>query len=194
MRPTIGTGLRTSHPILLPEADTEDDALDLPAASSAAAPQSRITPRPAAKTRVLAKFGRPLAYVGSGIAGAVLVITIYGLLGSRLDSAGNKTGNDATAGTVAVPDLAALDRRADTLTLAIAAFTLRSRMYDSRRMGCPGLSRGLQQVEDAWLAYNIARKETLGTTDAARDNRDRGLYADVRNVELRFERSSCARP
>jgi hypothetical protein len=61
-------------------------------------------------------------------------------------------------------------------------------------MGCEGLSRGLQQVEDAWLGYNVARKETLGTTDSARDNRDRALYADVRNVEMRFERSSCARP
>ena len=71
---------------------------------------------------------------------------------------------------------------------------MRSRMYDSRRMGCAGLSRGLQQVEDAWLSYNIARKETSGTTDSARDTRDRALYADVRNVELRFERSSCTRP
>jgi len=140
----------------------------------------------------LAKLGRPFAYVGSGIAGAVFVIAAYGLLGSRVDS--GSRGADATPGGIAISNLAVLDRRADTLTLAIAAFTLRARMYDSRRMGCVGLSRGLQQVEDAWLTYNLARKETLGTADSARDDRDRALYADVRTVELRFERSSCVRP
>lgn len=184
MRPTIGTGLRPSHPILLPEADIEEEA----------APHPRVTPRPAAQISVLAKLGRPAAYIASGITGAVFVIATYGLMGSRVDSTGSKKGTDATPGAIATSDLAALDRRADSLTLAMAAFTLRSRMYDSRRMGCEGLSRGLQQVEDAWLAYNVARKETLGTTDSARDNRDRALYADVRNVEMRFERSSCARP
>jgi len=185
MRPTVGTGLRPSHPILLPEADIDDEAVDLPAAPSAA-PQPRVS--------VLAKLARPVAYIASGIAGAVFVVVIYGLLGSRVDSAGSRTRDDATPGVIAASNLAALDSRADSLTLVIAAFTMRSRMYDSRRMGCAGLSRGLQQVEDAWLSYNLARKETSGTTDSARDTRDRALYADVRNVELRFERSSCTRP
>lgn len=178
------TGMRPSHPILLPDADFEDEVV-APSAPHAA-PQPRV--------HVLAKLARPVAYIASGIAGAVFVIVLYGLLGSRVDSAGSKTRDDATPGAIATSNLAALDSRADSLTLAIAAFTMRSRMYDSRRMGCAGLSRGLQQVEDAWLGYNIARKETLGTTDSARDNRDRALYADVRNVELRFERSSCTRP
>lgn len=93
-----------------------------------------------------------------------------------------------------VPGVTTLDIRADTLATAIAAFTLRGRMYDSRRMGCDGLSRGLQQVEDAWLAYSLARKETRAASDGTRDQRDQALFADVRAVEQRFERSSCTRP
>jgi hypothetical protein len=115
-------------------------------------------------------------------------------MGPRIESPGSRPGAEAAVGATAAGNLATLDRRADTLSLAIAAFSLRGRMYDTRRMGCAGLSRGLQQVEDAWLAYNITRKETLGATDSMRDARDRSLYADIRAVELRFERSSCTRP
>jgi hypothetical protein len=52
----------------------------------------------------------------------------------------------------------------------------------------------LAQVEDGWLAYNMARKDLMAGSDPARDARDKSLYADVRAVEVRFERSSCARP
>lgn len=117
--------------------------------------------------------------------------TLFVLLGSRNDASAGRA--DAAPATAA-PDAATLDRRADTLAAAIAAFTLRGRMYDSRRMGCDGLSRGLEQVEDAWLAYSLARKVTIGAIDATQDQRDQTLYADVRAVELRFERSSCTRP
>jgi hypothetical protein len=95
---------------------------------------------------------------------------------------------------VPVSDTAVLDRRADTLALAISAFTMRAGMYDSRRMPCSGLARGLAQVEDGWLSYNVARKDLMAASDPARDARDKSLYADVRTVEVRFERSSCARP
>ena len=67
-------------------------------------------------------------------------------------------------------------------------------MFDAKQMTCPGLQRGLQQVEDNWLAYNIARRETLAPFDGQREDRDRKLYADVRTVERRFERSGCPRP
>jgi hypothetical protein len=93
-----------------------------------------------------------------------------------------------------VSDTAVLDRRADTLALSVSAFDMRARMFDTRRMGCPGLARGLLQVEDGWLAYNMARKDLMAGSDPARDARDKSLYADVRVVEARFERSACARP
>jgi len=124
----------------------------------------------------------------------VLVTALYGLLGSRSTSSGGRAGSDSAPGGVPVSDTALLDRRADTLALAISAFTMRASMYDSRRMPCSGLARGLAQVEDGWLWYNMARKDLLASSDPARDARDKSLYADVRVVEVRFERSSCARP
>ena len=192
IRQVIATGPKPNHPILLPDSDSDDDALDFPAApNAAAAPLPRVTPRPKPPRNWTATLRRPATYVAAGVAGAVLVTMLYALLGSRTDSLGERA--DAAPATVPV-DVPTLDRRADTLTAAIAAFTLRGRMYDSRRMGCDGLSRGLQQVEDAWLAYSLVRKETMGAIDATRDQRDQALFADVRAVELRFERSSCTRP
>ena len=184
-----GPAPRPRHAILLPEADSEDEQHHLPVAAPI---QPRISPRPIPKLRY-ASFRRPAAYIASGVIGAVLVTVVYGVFGSRGGSSGAKA-SDSSPGVASPSQAAAFDRRADTLSLALAAFTMRARMYDTRRMGCPGLSRGLQQVEDSWLAYNIARKETLAASDSVRDTRDRSLYADVRAVELRFERSSCARP
>ena len=67
-------------------------------------------------------------------------------------------------------------------------------MFDTRRMPCSGLARGLAQVEDAWLGYNLARRDLLAGSDPGRDARDKRLYADVRGVEVKFERTSCPRP
>lgn len=172
-----------NHPVLLPDPDADDDI-------APPLPMPRAVPRPH-WSRSLA---RPTAYVASALAGAVLVTVAYGLLASRSAPSGGRTGSDSAPGGVPVSDTATLDRRADTLALAISAFTMRAGMYDSRRMPCRGLARGLTQVEDGWLSYNMARKNLLAASDPARDARDKSLYADVRAVEVRFERSSCARP
>ena len=182
---------RPNHAILLPEADLDDEADDLVTPPVAAL--SRITPRPIPKRTWFATLSRPGALLASGVAGAALVIAAYVILTSRDDSAGGGPTEAAPRGVPAA-HVAMLDRRADTLSLALEAFSLRVRMYESRRMACDGLSRGLQQVEDAWLAYSLARRQTLGTSDSTRENRDAALYADVRAVEQRFERSSCPRP
>jgi hypothetical protein len=139
-------------------------------------------------------LARPTAYAASALAGALLVTGLYGLLGSRSASSGGRSGSDSAPVGASLSDTALLDRRADTLALAISAFTMRASMFDSRRMPCSGLARGLAQVEDGWLSYNLARKDLMASSDPARDARDKSLYADVRTVEVRFERSSCARP
>jgi hypothetical protein len=185
--PSIAPGAsHPNHPVLLPEADGDDDAVPT-------LPPPRVSP-PVATKHWYRALARPTAYVASALAGAVLVTVLYGVLGSRAATNGGHSGSDAAPGGLTVSDTAALDRRADTLALAISAFTMRASMFDSRRMPCSGLARGLSQVEDGWLAYNIARKDLMAGSDAARDSRDKSLYADVRAVELRFERSSCARP
>jgi hypothetical protein len=178
-----------NHPVLLPEPDTDDDLAPIPPTpGSAPALTTIVAPMP----RWYRGLVRPSAYLASGIAGAVLVTVLYGLLGSRLPSTG-RNSSEYGAGGGPIADTLVLDRRADTLALAISAFTMRATMYDTRRMPCTGLARGLTQVEDAWLAYNMARKDLM-TVDPTRDVRDKNLYSDVRNVEVRFERSSCTRP
>ena len=178
-----------NHPVLLPDEDGDDDvALTAPPRSTAT---TILAPRP----QWYRGLGRPVAYVASGVAGALLVSVLYGVFGPRFASSGSRTGSDAAPGGGTITDPAVLDRRSDTLALAISAFNMRAVMFDSRRMPCSGLQRGLTQVEDAWLGYNMARKDLMaGAADPVRDARDRSLYADVRSVEARFERSSCTRP
>lgn len=179
--PALGGGAsHPNHPVLLPDPDSDDDVASRPPTPTASV---LPVPRP-----------RWYRYAASALAGAVLVTGLYGLLGSRSASSGGRSGSDAANGGAPVIDTASLDRRADTLALAISAFTMRAGMFDSRRMPCSGLARGLAQVEDRWLSYNMARKDLLAASDPTRDARDKGLYADVRAVEVRFERSSCVRP
>lgn len=179
------TASRINHPVLLPDdTDLDDEIFPAPGRPAPAVSPAAAPARPAQRVRWY-------TYVASGIAGAVLVTGMYGLLGSR-GASGNRGADSASGG--AVSDTALLDRRADTLALAVSAFSMRAGMYDTRRMPCSGLGRGLIQVEDAWLGYNIARKDMLAASDPARDARDKSLYADVRAVEVRFERSGCTRP
>ena len=167
---------RENLAVLFPETDPDD-----------APPQPQTLHR-------FQRFARPAAYAACALAGAVLVTAIYGLIGPRPGGPGNRARADSAPAGAAVSDTALLDRRADTLALALSAFDMRARMFDTRRMGCSALARGLQQVEDGWLSYNLARKDLMAASDPARDTRDKGLYADVRSVEVRFQRSTCARP
>jgi len=171
-----------SRPLLVPDADFDDDV-----------PIPVVAPAPAPK-----RFLKPAIYAACVLGGAVLVVAISALISTR-DASGNSrgggSGGTATdeAGSAAFA-AAALDKRADTLALALTAFEDRSRMFDAKQMTCAGLQRGLQQVEDNWLSYNIARRGILAPFDGQREERDRTLYADVRTAERQFERSGCARP
>jgi len=181
--PTAVAERLNSHPVLLPDAGPEDDEA------------LAVTP---GKVPWYQPFLRPAIYVACALGGAVVVAALSAIISagdaSNTSRAAGGGPNGVGAGDAAAVAAVAFDRRADTLALAITAFDDRSRMFDARQMTCPGLSRGLEQVEDRWLAYNIARRETLAPFDAQREARDRTLYADVRSVERRFERSGCPRP
>jgi len=64
----------------------------------------------------------------------VLVTGIYGLIGPRPGGPGNRAGTDSAPAGAAVSDTVLLDRRADTLALALSAFDMRARMFDTRRV------------------------------------------------------------
>jgi len=172
-----------SRPLLVPDLDVDDDT-----------PIPMVMPAPARK-----RFLQPAIYVACALGGAVLVAAASGIISSRgatgssRGAGSNGSGVNADPGTAAFA-AAVLDKRADTLALALTAFDDRSRMFDAKQMTCAGLQRGLQQVEDNWLSYNIARREILAPFDGQREERDRTLYADVRTAERQFERSGCARP
>jgi hypothetical protein len=173
-----------SRPVLLPDLDLDEDL-----------PVPMVAPVPAPRRK---RFLKPAIYVACALGGAVLMAALSAIIssGDALSTsrgAGSNADGIGEPGTVAYA-AAVLDRRADTLALVLTAFGDRARMFDAKQMTCTGLSRGLQQVEDNWLAYNLARRATLAPFDAAREDRDRSLYADVRTIERRFERSGCARP
>src|SRR3989442_48455 len=101
-----------NHPVLLPEADADDDVVP-------SLPAPLVSPVVAAQPQWYRALVRPTAYVASALAGAVLVTVLYGILGSRAATNGH-SGSDAAPGGLVVSDTATLDRRADTLALAIS--------------------------------------------------------------------------
>ena len=86
-----------------------------------------------------------------------------------------------------------LDLAGDSLTQVVHTFADRARLFDQRQLACAGLARGLELVENRWIAYNAARR-SAGVLDGARAGRDQALYARVDSVERKFEQSGCARP
>jgi len=141
-----------------------------------------------------ASWGKRAALVGAyGVVGLLAITGLFRLY-SALASPSSPGSRPAPIEDPVVTPEARLDRAADTLGLAIAAFDLRARMFGSRQMECPELARGLVLVEERWTAYNAARKDAGTSLDSTRTARDRNLYADADGVERRFERSRCPRP
>ena len=136
------------------------------------------------------RIARWAAYAAVGILALGGLFRLYSALAAPA-SPGPAWGAPAS---VAASPLARLDRAADTLGLAIAAFDLRAQLFASRQMHCPELARGLVLVEERWTTYNSVGKESGVALDSARTARDRALYTDVDGVERRFERSACPRP
>ena len=85
-------------------------------------------------------------------------------------------------------------RLADSVAAATAAFDVRARLFESHRMTCFDLGRGMTDVEVRWMAYNVAGGGAPVTRDSARSARDQALYGAVDAVERQFEGSACPRP
>ena len=128
---------------------------------------------------------RPAAYTLGAIATGLALLGLY----RWLDAAPERPGGGPP---VALSAVSVLDRQADTLALALEAFDIRARLFGARQMTCGDLARGIARVDQQWVAYSAARRGTA--LDSARDARDRALYANVRAVESRFDRTTCPRP
>src|SRR2546422_550670 len=133
--------------------------------------------------------GRPVPDLG-GRCARQRVSAVLRAAGCGLGASGQAEGHRSRVGELSRERV---DRMADTVALTVGAFDLRARLFDGRKMACPDLARGLIDVEERWMSYNVARKNAAAL-DSARNARDRSLYSDVDAVERRFERSKCARP
>jgi len=131
---------------------------------------------------------RAATYVAGALLGAAGLGLLYRLVARPSAVA---LGAAAEVTSPSAPDR--VDRVADTLALAVAAFDARARLFDHHQMGCPELGRGLVVLEEWWMTYNAARKQAFAL-DSAHGARDRSLYSDIDAVERRFERSHCPRP
>jgi hypothetical protein len=163
-------------PLLFPdEADFETDALPAPVRRrSLLAPAARV-----------ARFGALGIVAGGALFGA------YRVFASGPDGGGGRA-KAAPVSAAVMRDRS--DRLADTVAFAVAAFEIRVRLFDSRKMVCADLARGLMDLEARWIAHNAARTGGAASLDSARIARDRRLYADVGAVERGFARTGCPRP
>jgi len=125
--------------------------------------------------------------------GVVGLLALWGFVRLATLAAGPASSQPAAVAARGVSS-AGVEQLADTVALALVAFDLRVRMFERRQMACADLARGLVELEERWMAYNIARKGALGTFDAASNTRDARLYSNVDAAERRFERSPCPRP
>jgi proteasome lid subunit RPN8/RPN11 len=149
--------------------------------------EADVPPAPAPRRVLVERAGRVARYGGLGVVALAALFGVYRAVASAPPSGA------APAATTAVTS-DHVDRTADTVAIAVAAYDLRARLFDSRRMACADLARGLVDLEERWTAYNAARKGVAASLDAARNARDRALYSDVDAAERQFERSQCPRP
>jgi proteasome lid subunit RPN8/RPN11 len=91
------------------------------------------------------------------------------------------------------PALAGLDRASDSLARAVQAYAVRARLFETRRLDCLPLARGLLAVEHGLQSYGAQRDAVRGGIDPVRMTRDSALRAAADSVERRFQRSQCTR-
>ena len=138
---------------------------------------------PAPVVRVV-RFGAMGLVAGASLFGAYKVLAP--------GPAGTSANAPGAVATVLTPER--LDRLADSVAFAVAAFELRMRLLDGRKMVCSDLAQGLMDLETRWMTLTAARKAASLTLDSARIARDRRLNTDVGAVERAYARTGCPRP
>jgi len=158
----------------LDEAELEAEALALPA--------------PPPRWFLRAPLTRVAGLWALGLVGAATLFGAYRALASA------RAGGTEARGVSPVVTPTRVEGLADSTAFAVAAFNIRARLFDERKMACADLARGLIEVDDRWIAYSAARGVGGAGLDATDSARDRRLHADVGVVEQRFALSGCPRP
>jgi hypothetical protein len=92
------------------------------------------------------------------------------------------------------PEFAVLDQAGDSLARALQAYAGRVRLFETRRLDCLALARGIVRVDRAVAYYGLQRNATRATLDADRVAWDRELRAGVDTAGRQFQRSQCEHP
>jgi proteasome lid subunit RPN8/RPN11 len=185
---------RESEPTVMRPRHTDVPQLPPPGRKPVSGPAVRptLTPKPFAPALVPRRAdGHP------GVVAAVLLLALAGGAGAgwyfflrpRSPAATTAAAIPAPADTTWL----ALDRIADTVSVAVRGYGEQDRTAGTNPPACTGLSEALIRVEDAWTGYNI-NKKSAPPLDTPRATRDAGLYASVDSVESHFDRSGCERP
>lgn len=190
---------RESDPKVMTPRHTDVPQLPVRKPTGAGMPAARPTHTPKPFAPALAPRradGHP------GVVAAVLLLALAGGAGAGWYFFLRPEPPAATqppAATPSVPGAAAdtawlaLDRIADTVSVAVTGYGAQSQSAGASPLACTGLSDALVRVEDAWTSYNIDKKKAP-PLDTPRATRDAGLYASVDSVERHFDRSGCQRP
>jgi hypothetical protein len=146
------------------------------------------------------RWARRALYGLSGLVVAAALVGVYGLV-ARATSPGEPPPAAAPSPRVAAPAAPAapavprgLDRLSDAVARAVLGYNERARMFDKEQLDCPDLAVGLVAVEESWMAYNTARRDTSTPLTAPLAARDQDLNTSVDGVERHFDRSQCERP
>lgn len=195
-RPGALTGLPLIHEVPAVAAPAEPSPAPVPPPRRpAASPRSSPVPPPAREPRPSRQLSRPRPSGSWRIVGLTTLVLAGVVVGAWKTGLIPLTrGSAASPPDAAPPGADAFDRLADSVVRAVADYGERARLFDTRRMGCDGLQRGLVGVEQGWIAYSARGKARVPVLDAARAQRDRTLYASVDSVDRHFQGSQCERP
>ncbi len=149
----------------------------------------RALPAPVRRPSLPAPIVRAARFGALGIVAGASLFGAYRVFASGPDDRAARA--DAVSNAIT---LEGLDRLADTVAFEVAAFDIRLRLFDARKMVCSDLALGLVDLETRWMVHSAARKALAVQSDSARIARDRRLNADVSGVERGFARSGCPRP
>jgi len=146
-------------------------------------------PAPVRRPSLPAPIIRVVRFGALGIVAGASLFGAYRVFASGPDSGAPRP--DAVSAAIAAESV---DRLADTVAFEVAAFDIRLRLFDARKMVCADLGQGLVGLETRWMAHTAARKALATPSDSVRIARDRRLNTDVSAVERGFARTGCPRP
>lgn len=143
-----------------------------------------------------ARFGIPVAAVVllliGGLAAWKLVLSPSQPAQPAIEAAEGPVDSQPTPQTP--PGATRIEQLAAGVEEAVLGYQERARLFDSRRMTCADLGRGLTQVDEAWARYNVGKRSRITPLGPQAQRRDEALYRDVREVEQHFAASGCPRP